>query len=158
MGWLVDTNVLVYRHDARYPDKQKRARELLRAGLESGEARIPHQAIVEFVAATTRPLAAGGPSLLTPPDARRHAEDLLNEFPVLYPSEEILRLALRAMPAYALGWFDAHLWAYAEFFGLRVLYSEDFQHERTYGTVRVVNPFVDAVTTEILEVIGEDDG
>ena len=141
MAWLVDTNVLVYRHDARYPDKQKRARELLRSGLASGEARIPHQAIVEFVAATTRPIA-GGPSLLTPDDARRHAEDLLNQFAVLYPTEELVRLALRATPAYGLSWFDAHLWAYAEFFGLRVLYSEDFQHERTYGTVRIVNPFV----------------
>jgi predicted nucleic acid-binding protein len=141
VAWLVDTNVLVYRHDARYPDKQKRARELLRSGLASGEARIPHQAIVEFVAATTRPIA-GGPSLLTPDDARRHAEDLLNQFAVLYPTEELVRLALRATPAYGLSWFDAHLWAYAEFFGLRVLYSEDFQHERTYGTVRIVNPFV----------------
>ncbi len=141
MAWLVDTNVLVYRHDARYPDKQKRARELLRSGLASGEARIPHQAIVEFVAATTRPIA-GGPSLLTPDDARRHAEDLLNQFAVLYPTEGLVRLALRATPAYGLSWFDAHLWAYAEFFGLRVLYSEDFQHERTYGTVRIVNPFV----------------
>lgn len=141
MAWLVDTNVLVYRHDARYPDKQKRARELLRSGLASGETRIPHQAIVEFVAATTRPIAAG-PSLLEPGDARRHAEDLLNQFTVLYPTEELVRLALRAMPAYGLSWFDAHLWAYAEFFGLRVLYSEDFQHERTYGTVQVLNPFV----------------
>jgi predicted nucleic acid-binding protein len=142
VAWLVDTNVLVYRHDPRFPKKQKRARELLRDGLSSGDARLPHQAIVEFVAATTRPLAAGGPSLLSADEARRRAEEMLNEYPVLYPTDALVRLALRGMPAYGLAWFDAHLWAYAELYGLSVLYSEDFQHGRTYGTVRIENPFV----------------
>jgi len=31
---------------------------------------------------------------------------------------------------------------YAEHFGLSVLLSEDFQHDRVYGTVRVINPFL----------------
>jgi len=35
-----------------------------------------------------------------------------------------------------------HLWAYAEEYGLSELISEDFQHDRLYGTVRTVNPFV----------------
>jgi predicted nucleic acid-binding protein len=35
-----------------------------------------------------------------------------------------------------------HLWAYAEEYGLAELVSEDFEHGRTYGTVRVVNPFL----------------
>jgi predicted nucleic acid-binding protein len=39
-------------------------------------------------------------------------------------------------------WFDAHLWAYAEEYGLSELISEDFQHDRLYGTVRALNPFV----------------
>jgi predicted nucleic acid-binding protein len=41
-----------------------------------------------------------------------------------------------------LSWFDAHLWSYAEHYGLREILSEDFQHNRLYGTVRVVNPFI----------------
>src|SRR5438045_3638652 len=51
---LVDTNVLVYRFDDRFPDKQKIATEILRRGIEQDSVRIPHQAIVEFVAAVTR--------------------------------------------------------------------------------------------------------
>jgi predicted nucleic acid-binding protein len=141
VAFLVDTNVLVYRHDPRVPRKQARAIELLRAGLRSGEARIPHQAIVEFVAATTRPLRSGGPSLLSADESRREAEELVNDYPVLYPTEALLRLALRGAAAYGLGWFDAHLWAYAEHFGLPLLYSEDFQHDRAYGSVRVQDPF-----------------
>jgi predicted nucleic acid-binding protein len=143
VAFLVDTNVLVYRHDPRWPIKQTRANKLMRDGLRSGNARIPHQAIVEFVAATSRPLPRVGVPLLAPEDSRREAEELVNLFPILYPTEALLRLALRGAAAYQLSWFDAHLWAYAEHYGLGVLYSEDFQHGRVYGTVRVVDPFQD---------------
>ncbi len=66
---------------------------------------------------------------------------MLNQFPVPYPDETLLRTALRGAAAYRLPWFDAHLWAYAEHFGIRELMSEDFQHDRHYGTVRIRNPF-----------------
>ena len=56
-------------------------------------------------------------------------------------TEALVRLALRGAAAYQLSWFDAHLWAYAEFFGLDELLSEDFQDGRLYGTVMVRNPF-----------------
>jgi len=138
---LVDTNVLVYRFDPRFPRKQEVATELLRRGLVEDQVRIPHQAVVEFVAAVTRPLD-GGRSLLTPDEARREAEELLRQFVILYPTETLLRTAIRGWATYQLGWFDAHLWAYAEEYGLGELVSEDFQHDRLYGAVRAVNPFL----------------
>jgi predicted nucleic acid-binding protein len=92
------------------------------------------------VAAVTR--ARGDePPLLTPDDARREAEEMLAQFEILYPNEALLRLALRGAAAYRLAWFDAHIWAYAEYYGLADLVSEDFEHGRVYGTVRVVDPF-----------------
>ena len=142
MAGLVDTNILVYRFDPRFPDKQRIATELLRDGISNDSIRVPHQAVVEFVAAITRPIHGGDPIL--PPDAaRREAEEMLSQYEVVYPNEEILRIALRGAAAYQLSWFDAHLWAFAEFYGLGDLYSEDFQHGRLYGTVRMINPFVD---------------
>jgi predicted nucleic acid-binding protein len=140
-AFLVDTNVLVYRFDSRFPAKQRTATHLLRRGLAEGTARIPHQAVLEFVAAVSRPLAHSKAPLLRLPEAIREAEELLAQFEVLYPSETLLRVALRGAAAYQLSWFDAHLWAYAEHYGLRELMSEDFQHDRLYGTVRAVNPF-----------------
>jgi len=142
VSFLVDTNILVYRHDPRDPAKQDAATRLLREGVVSGEARLPHQALVEFVAATTRPLGAKGAPLLMPEEARREAEDLLDAFDVLYPTAATFRLALRGMAAYGLSWFDAHLWAFAEHYGVPEIVSEDFQHGRRYGTVRIKNPFV----------------
>lgn len=142
MPVLVDTNVLVYRFDGRFPEKQARADDILRTSIAEGEARLAHQTVVEFVAATTRPLAEAEP-LLSPADARREAEELLSQFEVLYPQEALVRLALRGAAAYELQWFDAHMWSYAEYFGCETLWSEDFQHERTYGTVTVIDPFRD---------------
>jgi predicted nucleic acid-binding protein len=137
---LVDTNVLVYRFDPRFPRRQARADTLLREGIQTDSIHVAHQAVIEFVAAVSRP-TPGGPPLLAPDDARREAEELLSQFDVLYPDEALVRLALRGAAAYQLSWFDAHMWAYAEHYGLETLWSEDFQHGRTYGTVRVVNPF-----------------
>lgn len=141
MAALVDTNVLVYRYDPRFPDRQRVASTLLRRGIADGSLRVPHQAIVEFVAVVTRPLRDGKP-LLEPAEARREAEEFLSVFPVLYPTEQLLRLALRGASAYQLGWFDSHLWAYAELNGLAELLSEDFQDGRLYGSVRARNPFL----------------
>ncbi len=137
---LVDTNVLVYRFDSRFPDKQRIATEVLREGIAEDSVLIAHQAVVEFVAAVSRPTANGSP-LLPADEARREAEDLLSQFRVLYPNDAVLRTALRGAAAYQLSWFDAHMWAYAEHYGLGVLLSEDYQVGRMYGTVRVVNPF-----------------
>ncbi|HUP18572.1 MAG TPA: PIN domain-containing protein [Gemmatimonadota bacterium] len=141
MADLVDTNVLVYRYDERFPDKQARSIEFLKAGIEEGTLRLPHQAIVEFMAVVTRP-GPDGRAILPAEEARREVEELLVEIPVLYPKEEIVRIALWGSAAYGMSWYDAHLWAYAEFFGLPRIWSEDFQHDRQYGTVRVTNPFL----------------
>ncbi|HEY3116107.1 MAG TPA: PIN domain-containing protein [Chloroflexota bacterium] len=141
MAALVDTNVLVYRFDSRFPERQKVATEILRRGIAEDSIRVPHQAIMEFVAAVTRQIA-GAAALLSVQDAIREAEEMLSQFVVLYPDETLLRTALRGAAAYQLSWFDAHLWAYAEHFGLPELLSEDFQHDRLYGSVRAVNPFL----------------
>lgn len=137
---LVDTNVLVYRFDHRDPRKQSIATDVIRRGLADESLVVAHQGILEFVAATTRPLRHGH-SLLPPSDAWREAEDMLRQFPVLFPDEAVVRTALRGAAAYQLSWFDAHMWAYAEVNGLETILSEDFEDGRYYGKVRVIDPF-----------------
>ncbi len=145
MASLVDTNVLVYRFDPRNPIKQRIAAQLLRAGLAADDLRLAHQSLVEFVAAVTRPRQnLGGEPLLAPEDARRETEELLAQFPVVYPNREVVLTALRGAAAYGLSWFDAHLWAHAEVHGLTEIVTEDFEHGRHYGVVRTVDPFLAA--------------
>lgn len=146
MESLADTNILVYAFDPRDPVKQRIARERLRFGLARNALVLPHQAVVEFVAAVSRPRVELVGAPLLPPDlARLEAETLMVQFPVLYPTADVLTMALRGAAAYGLSWFDAHLWAYAEVFGIPEILSEDFEHGRHYGSVRVSNPFLSAV-------------
>lgn len=141
MAALVDTNFLVYWFDGRFPVKRSIAAELLERRLQEDSIRLPHQAIVEFVSAVTK--KTGGP-ILDLNRALRVAESLCEQFTVVYPNEEIVRNALRGCAAHQLSWFDAHLLAYAEYYGLDEILTEDLQHGRRYGSVRVVNPFVSA--------------
>jgi len=136
---LVDTNVLVYRFDNRFPEKQKIATDILRRGILEDAVRVPHQAVVEFIAAVTRPVRDH--VILSLADALREAEEFLLQFTVLYPNEAIVRNAIRGCAAYQLNWFDGHLWSYAEHYGLSEIITEDLQHDRLYGSVRAVNPF-----------------
>lgn len=138
---LVDTNVLVYRFDPRDRRKQKIATELLRSGIKAGSLRVAHQAVIEFYAVVTRPIRGGG-SLLDPAEATRETEEIIEQFEILYPDENVVRAALRATATYQLSWFDAHMWAYAETNGLTEILSEDFQHGRLYGGIRTVDPFL----------------
>jgi predicted nucleic acid-binding protein len=139
---LVDTNILVYRCDPRDLAKRDAARAVLRQGELTGNFRIAHQSLVEFVSSVIRSRGGKAP-LLTREDAARQAELFMTEFPVIYPSEPVFRTALRGMATYRLPWYDAHLWAYAEHHGIPEILSDDFEHERWYGTVRVRNPFVE---------------
>ena len=90
MAALIDTNVLVCRFDDRFPEKQERSDVLLREGIARDNVRVAHQAIVEFVAATTRP-QQDGRSILEPAVAVTEAEDLLRQFQVIYPDDRVVR-------------------------------------------------------------------
>ena len=144
MTALVDTNLLVYRFDPRDPPKQAAAIRVLREGVTAQSLCVPHQAIVEFVSAVSRPVGVERRPLLAREDALREAESLLDPFEVRYPTEAVVRLAVRGALAYGLPWFDAHVWAYAEHYGLSEILSEGFSDGQLIGRVRIRNPFSSA--------------
>jgi len=138
---LVDTNILVYRYDARDLRKQRIAAEFLERGIVEQSLCLAYQTIVEFYEAVTR----GGRNrvpFLDIASATRETEELFVAFEVLYPTEDVIRAALRATVFYQLPWYDALMWAYAEINGLTEIISENFQQGRLYGRVRIVNPFL----------------
>lgn len=140
LATLVDTNILVYTVDPDEVAKGHTAATLMRDGARAGSLKLAHQVVVEFVSVVTRSRRGATP-LLTVPAAVRAATRLLESYEVLYPTLAVVELALSGITQYQLSWYDARLWAYAEHFSLDTLYSEDFQHGRKYGGVRVINPF-----------------
>src|SRR5690349_6737688 len=123
MAALVDTNVLVYRCDPGNPARRRRAREILLDGARSGELVIPHQALVEFVSATTR-VRPGRAALLRPETAMAEVEGFLVGFEILYADAEVVRMAFAGVSLHRLPWYDAHLWAHAAVHGIPELLTE----------------------------------
>ena len=140
MASLVDTNVLIYAFDPRFPAKRERAVDVLRRGIEEGNLLLPHQALVEFVSATTRRRGPSGP-ILELPRALAEVEEFMDAYEILYSDEAVVRSAGLGAVAHGLPWYDAHLWAYADVHGIDEILTEDMPSKSRCGAVLFTNPF-----------------
>jgi predicted nucleic acid-binding protein len=74
-------------------------------------------------------------------DARQLVADLCELPLIVVTPQEILR-ALQLETQHMVSFWDALILSAAETAGAQVVLSEDFTHDRTYGALRVVNPFL----------------
>jgi predicted nucleic acid-binding protein len=130
-----DTNVLVYLFDSDSPDKQSRARSALRQALERGAAVISTQVLQEFFVTVTRKLARPLPA--------REAEAALRtlmELSVVQIDPDLILAAAVTSRRDRISFWDALILAAASVAGCDEVFSEDLQHGRSFGRVRLVNP------------------
>jgi hypothetical protein len=139
---LVDTNILVYRFDGRFPAKQVKATALLRAGIADDSIRVPHQALVEFVAAVSKPMGRGVRSILSPEHARREVEEMFGQFEVLYPDDTLQGPPCEERRRTGSPGSTRTSGPTRSATGSRRSGPRTFEHGRRYGRVRVVNPFL----------------
>jgi predicted nucleic acid-binding protein len=132
-----DTNVLVYLFSVEDPTKQEIAERVYLSACADGSATLSTQVIQEFYSVTTRkvtrPLAAG--------TARLAAQELSAQNLVRLEAPMLLR-AMDRSATDSVSFWDALIVEAALAGGCRTLYSEDFQHGRAFGSLRVVNPFL----------------
>lgn len=138
-GILVDTNVLVYAHDARDPKKQRHAIDVLDALHATGQGRLSVQVLAEFFAATTR----GQRPLLKAAQAARQVENLSLSWTILDLTSWIVTEAIRGVRVHGFSYWDAQVWATARSSQLAVVLTEDFGPSSTIEGVRFVNPLED---------------
>ena len=132
--WFVDTNVLLYEIDSADPTRQAGARRWLEALWENRAARLSWQVLNEFYSNATGKL--GAPAPLARTLVQTYAEWGIVEF-----SLTLLQRAWHWTDHAGVNYWDALILAAAERAGCRWLLSEDFQHERTYGPMQVIDPF-----------------
>lgn len=135
---LFDTNVLVYLFDADSPDKQARAREALRERLESGVVVVSTQVLQEFFVTVTRKLARPLPAA----EAEAALHRLMELLVVQVDPDQILAAAVSSRRD-RISFWDALILTAAAVAGCEEVLSEDLQHGRSFGRVRIVNPFRD---------------
>jgi len=76
-----------------------------------------------------------------PPRSARGVVETFSDWSLAAFSLPLLRRAWRWMDTAELSYWDSLILASAEDRGCQWLLSEDFQHARAYGSVRVIDPF-----------------
>jgi predicted nucleic acid-binding protein len=133
----VDTNILIYVHDDREPNKKAKARELI-DDMEDGLLLL--QVACEYVAAA-RKLSPQG---YTMDDARKDVDDLRRIWTTSLPAWPVFERSGALLGRYSLSFWDALLVGACLEAGVETLYTENFGGCDEIDGVRTVNPFVAA--------------
>lgn len=131
---FIDTNILVYAHDASAGAKHAAAVSLLERLFEEGSGAISVQVLTEFYAVATRKLS------MSSEEAEAVLEDL-GGWTMHRPEHADLIRAAQLHRRHRISWWDALLLNSALELGCKVLWSEDFTDGQRYGKTTVRNPF-----------------
>lgn len=134
---LVDTNVLIYAHEANAPELQARAEALLDRLQHTGRGVLSVQCLAEFASVAMRRLRPP----LTAAEAYGQVQRLMRAYRVLDLTPAIVLEAVRGVREHQLPYYDAQIWAVARLNQIPVVFSEDFNPGATLDGVRFVNPF-----------------
>jgi Predicted nucleic-acid-binding protein, contains PIN domain len=134
---FLDTNVLVYLFDRDAPEKQARAREILKTEGASGRALLSTQVLQEFYVSVTRKLAEP----LDPEVAYRVVEDFA-ALPLVSIDTSLILTAIKRHQREQVSFWDALIIEAALTGGASLLYTEDLQHGRAIEGLRIENPFL----------------
>jgi predicted nucleic acid-binding protein len=134
---FVDSNVLIYAHDADAGVKQQRAAERLAELWANGFGRLSTQVLQEFYVNATQKMKT--------PLARGTAREVIRNYAVWVESAITPSTLLRASEiseAWKLAFWDGMIFAAAEQEGAEQLLSEDLNHGQIVAGIKVVNPFL----------------
>jgi len=136
---FVDTNILVYVEDLSAGGKCARAQELTSGLWDSGKAVVSTQVLQELYIALRRRLKIP----VSIPDASGIVRDYFEWEVVINNQQSIIRAA-ELENRYKVSFWDGLILQAAERAGAELMYSEDLSHGQTYGSVKVLNPFLDS--------------
>jgi predicted nucleic acid-binding protein len=133
---FVDSNVLVYAHDADAGVKQQQAADRLEGLWENGSGRLSTQVLQEFYTNVTQKIKR--------PLARSVAREVIRNYGIWVESAITPSTVVRASEiseAWMLSFWDSMILAAAEQDGAEELLTEDLNHGQVIVGIRVVNPF-----------------
>ena len=136
---FLDTNILIYAANGRIdePAKWQVAHGLLTATFGTSG-----QVLAEFYANAVKK----GSVPLEPAVAKRWVQ-LLAKRPFVSVDEQLVFAGVDHAQRYKISHWDGAIIAAAERLGAKTVYSEDLSHGQLYGSVRVVNPFLQTSTS-----------
>jgi predicted nucleic acid-binding protein len=139
-SFFIDTNILVYAHDPRDPNRGRQARDILKRLTSNDNGLLSVQCLTEFYRAARWKIREP----LSPQEALAQIERFTRSFLVLDLTSAIVLDACRGSGSYQLSIWDALIWATAKLNQVPFVLSEDFQDSMLLEGVRFLNPFADA--------------
>jgi predicted nucleic acid-binding protein len=131
---FVDTNVLIYVAAGRddEPAKYARAHDIVQNEAFGLSSQVLQEFFVNVVHKPAKPLSVR---------AAFGWVERLAAFPCAAIDVGLVMIAIGISERYRISYWDAAIIAAAERLEAPVVYSEDFNHGQSYGSVRVLNPF-----------------
>jgi len=134
--FFLDTNVLVYAHDAGSPEKKTRSQEIVFGCLRNRSGVVSAQVLSEFFVTVTRKVERP----MEPERAKREIL-LLSALETVEIDATLVVEAVNLKLRWQLGYWDALILAAAERAGCHTVYSEDMSNGQVYGSLTVRNPY-----------------
>lgn len=136
----VDTNVLIYAVDFDEAVKSRLAQGLLQTLVQQNAPLVvPWQVASEFLACLRRWEAS---NRIGANDVQAYLNSFILRLPMVYPTVASLAISVELNNTYSLSHWDSMLLAACVEAGIDTIYSEDLSNNTTYGSVRVINPFL----------------
>ena len=133
MKSFLDTNLIVCANDARDPQKQARAIEVITREMRGGTGVISTQVMQEYA-------VVAGSKLHQAPDTIVRQLLLLESLEVVQVTPVLIRRGLELQFRYQINDWDASILAAAEQAQCGRLLTEDLNPGQLYATVRIENP------------------
>ena len=132
---FIDTNILIYALDQANPEKQAKARALLKSLQESSSGVVSTQVFQEFYVVATSKLKVN--ALL----AKKMIAYLAN-FETVTVDLPMIKQAIDILSADQISFWDALIVSSAKASGCRVIWTEDLNHHQLIKGVIIKNPFL----------------
>jgi predicted nucleic acid-binding protein len=131
---FLDTNVLIYAASGRIdaPEKHSTAQGLLTTSFG-----VSGQVLAEFYVNVTQ----RGMQPMSSAEAKEWVRHLSRK-PCQIVDSALVQSAIEVSERFQTSYWDAAIIAAAQRLGAKTLYSEDLNHGQAYGSVTVVNPFL----------------
>jgi predicted nucleic acid-binding protein len=133
---FIDTNVLVYAHDADAGRKQEIAKSVVKRLSQQRSGVLSMQILQEFYVNVTRKIA----SPLSKSEARAIVEDFAHWCVATSPTD--IRQAFLIEDGAKISFWDTLIVVAAVKAGATQILSEDMSHGQTIAGIRIENPFV----------------
>jgi len=137
---FIDTNILIYAEASDEPAKQQTALALLKQLFEAASGTLSTQVLQEYCNVALKKLKLSAGHI-------RAQLDLYEQFEVIQVTPAIIRAGLDLHQTRSVSFYDAIVLASAETAGCSVLFSEDMNIGEMIGGVRILNPFINKVST-----------